>query len=877
MANSALDFRGVKEIHIMPYSHHDFAWTNTREWHIRRYLQSFGDMLDIMRENKEFTWMIDNVAHSLSPFIRHCPEKIEEMKRRVQEGRIYIANGGASLVRSTYVGEETFIRNMVEGKRFFQKLFGIESIDFYYNADVGCGHSQLPQILQLGGHRYYRFQRPEQALDYKKVPRQFHWEGLDGTRIVVSRGTYGGFMDGRFTNKDFAAEWEEAKREFYDLELVDKIDSLLQADIVWLNYGCDDYLPLRNLYDEPINILGFVEEWNKREDVKLIFSNPGAYFDRLRTDALPVFTGVLDPCELSYNAPFRGSHSMWRMRGELDRLIVRAESLAAFAALTGTEYPYRQLESLWSRLFEITGHAIEFVYRDDFNELYSIASGAKSEAGALVKRLSEDIAGKLQTAEGSQYAACNVLNWDRKEIVKLHITSSYGLGGFDLLDSAGNKLDYQIVNLCSGDKRYSNCEYNEVDVVAELNVPAMGYTSVRAVRNGGLLEEKVKADYIAPLNRPSAPDRVVLNNGVLELVLKKGRIAEIKEAATGRTIRSDRPNAANGLKFVQTPSSAYWVSFWETTAEFGMEPEKWELVENGPLRWVYRVSGTVGASRFSQDIVLNKSERAVSFDLTLDAAGDEGYFAVDFPAEPDTYLYADIPFGVEARELAGEGYGNIPGSTINYNEFERAQKGQFYARSWALFQSGELPAAIVSENCSIYYTHDTENHAVSLILNRSMPLEVKQEGWLLQTHRNINGKGVHGYKFSMYFPEEKERFAEIARFSKGKAQPIETVVKYNGVSEYGLPLERSFVKSDCPNVVATAFYKENDKYVLRLYESEGQSSTVNIALSFPVHRACAADLLGNEAELAPVSYDKDSGVISLSVKPWQIVTLQLEA
>jgi len=867
------DMRNVKEIHIIPYSHHDYAWTNTREWHVRRYLQLFLEMLDTLKEHDEFTWMIDNVIHSLIPFMKHCPDKIEEMKKRVKEGRIYVANGGYSLVRSTYVGEETFIRNMVEGKRFFQKLFDFDDIEFFYNADVGCGHSQLPQILGLAGHKYYRFQRPEEAMDCKRVPRQFIWEGLDGSRITVSRGTYGGFMNGNFTNMDFSAEWDEAKRQFFMQELRDKIDDLLMADIVWLNYGCDDYRPLHNLHDEPINIIGFVEEWNKREEVKLSFSNPKTYFEQLQKAELPVYEGVLDPCELSFNAPIRGSHSMWRMRGELDRLIVKAESMAAFASLVGTEYPYRQLETLWNQLFEITGHGIEWVYRDDFDDLYSIASGANSAARSLIHQLSEALAGKLQIVEGTQYVFFNVLNWHRKEVVKLHVSSPFGVAGFDLFDSRGRKLDYQVINICSGDKRYANCEYNEVDIVVDLDVPAMGYVGLTAVRNGTLLAEKAAAEFIDVVDRPFAPDKVILNNGTIEVELEKGSITGIKDLSSGRTI--DAGNSGN-LKFVQTEISPYWVSYWEQLGVFGVVPEKWELVENGPLRWVYRVSGSVGNSKFKQDIVLRKGERSIGFDLELDCARDEGYFAVEFPADPGTCLFADIPFGVEERDLSKEPYGSLPDSPINYNGLERGKDGMFFAKSWASFQSGEMPAAIVSENCSIFYHYDAANHVVSLVLNRSMPLENKRERWFNQTHPNIDGSGVHRYQYHLYLPEEINRFADIGKFAKGKALPLHSAAKFNYSNGDGLQLDKSFVDIDGDNVIVTAFYKEDGKYVLRFYEAEGTSTQVGVTTHFPFNRVAVTDLLGNEPGQSSMTCEADSRRITVNVKPWQIVTLRFE-
>jgi len=866
----------VKEIYVIPYSHHDYAWTNSREWHIRRYLQSFNELLDVMKDNGQFTWLIDNVAHSFLPYIEHCPEKIAEMKARAAEGRIYVANGGYSLARSTHIGEETFIRNMVAGKRFFQSFFaGGNPIDLFLSADVACGHSQMPQLLQLAGHRYYRFMRPETALDAKKIPRQFVWQGLDGSRIVVSRGTYGGFaFDAKYTFNDFDRQWEETRQAFIDQELTDKVDELLMADIVWLNYGGDDVRPLHNLFDEPINIVGFVEEWNKREQVKLFFSHPGAYFERLQTASLPVHQGVLDPCELSYNAAFRGSYSMWRMRSELDRLIVKVESLATMAAFMGKTYPHGQLEALWFQLFDITGHAIEAVFRSNYEELYAIAEGARSSARTLIRQTSAFIAAALQSERESQYVVINTLGWSRQENVQLHITSAFGISGFDLYDSFGNPIDYQIVNVYSGDKRYVNCEVNEVDIVTRLDIPSMGFAGVSIVRNGTSIAEKIKAEFRDDESRAATGDVVVINNDQVEAAFDSGRIGEIKlHHETGWVQTAD---LCKGLKFVRTRPSHTWVSSWETVEELGLEPIKWELVENGPLRWVYRVYGIIGSSRARLDYILNKGERAIGFDLELDSDRQEGYYAVAFASDPDTRLHADIPFGVEERNLAAEPYGEIPGSLFDYNPYERGQAGQFYGKSWALFQSAGLPVAIVSGNGSIYYHHDREQQEVSLLLHRCMPLDHKHERWLKETHPSIDGSGKHHYHYYLYFPERSGQTAGISRFAKGKAQPVETTVKYNTVAAEFAVNFRAFVETANDNVIVTAFYLDHGSCLLRFYEGEGRSTLVRFTFAFDFKRVSAVDLLGNTTDQPPVEADATLRSLSVEVQPWQIVTLKLE-
>lgn len=73
------------EIHLIPYMHTDYSWTNSRPWHIRRYTCGLGRALEIMRTDPDFTYVIDNVHHSFSVFEKYCPELMPEFEKRVKE------------------------------------------------------------------------------------------------------------------------------------------------------------------------------------------------------------------------------------------------------------------------------------------------------------------------------------------------------------------------------------------------------------------------------------------------------------------------------------------------------------------------------------------------------------------------------------------------------------------------------------------------------------------------------------------------------------------------------------------------------------------------------------------------------------------------
>lgn len=892
------DWSRLSEIHLIPYSHNDYAWCNTRQWHVRRYIRSIEEVLDLMRTEPAVTWLIDNVLHTLQPFLSRVPERVAELRGRIAEGRIALANGGMSLARADHVGDETFIRNMVEGKLFFQRVLGAAEVEVFYNADVGCGHSQLPQLLSLAGHRFYGFWRPEEALDHKGIPRQFVWQGLDGTTIVASRGPYFGMIENAaYLREDLANQWEGVRREFVELELGEQLGPL-PTDIAWLGCGSDDFSLLCSRRGEPVDIPGFVREWNRREKLPLFFSTPQRYFHALVLRTLPVHTGVLDPCELSLNTPLKGNHSIWRLRQRLDRSLVRLETLSAMASLIGSPSDAKadegRISALWGSLFEITGHAIEWAFEEDANQLHDLASSADAEAARLARERLEGIASALSDHRepGSFHLVANTLSWKREEAVKLHVSDPLGIKGFDLVDSRGRRVEYQVVEWYRRWNPYPGCDLNAVDVLAEVEVPALGCCCLRYERTDRPLEATSISE--------STERSFTMGNRRVEVSFDRGlprgtRVVD-EDGATGTRAHPMRAHSVRarpviqgigGLCFVHTrPESSGIFLSWEETAVSRFLPEQGRLLEAGPIRWVYRLTGRIGAHRVEQDIILMKGESAVGFSVAIDCQGGEGYFAADFPADPGTEIQADVPFGVEPRDLAAELYGPTGRQSLYAaNSYERGSPGMFWARSWVLFKARKAPIAIVSQDCSIYYRYRAPGHSgatISLLLNRCLPLRSRKlapaDQWAYHCHPRMDGVGRHTFNFWVLFPREGWGYADVARFAREKAHPLQATWSDHGPRRRSPgELSDSLLSMDQKNIILSAFSASGDRYLARFFETEGRRTALAVRLAFQVEQAEVVDLLGNAAPATPVAIDEDGRTVRLEVKPWQIVTLALRA
>jgi len=95
-----------RTILLVPYCHADWAWTHSRRWHEMRYVLAVDEVLDIMAEQDEagieadapeaYRWYTDCFRTQIAAFLHARPERVEELRQRIDEGRI------AALVREHF-------------------------------------------------------------------------------------------------------------------------------------------------------------------------------------------------------------------------------------------------------------------------------------------------------------------------------------------------------------------------------------------------------------------------------------------------------------------------------------------------------------------------------------------------------------------------------------------------------------------------------------------------------------------------------------------------------------------------------------------------------------------------------------------------------
>lgn len=878
------ELKQIRNIHCVPYVHADHAWTNSRQWHIKRYVEGMVRVLDYMKENPDYTFMIDNVLHYYAVIERFLPERVEEIRQRVREGRICIVNGGMALARPYNYGDELYLRNVVEGRKALQERFPEAEIFLFLNADTGVGHSQMPQLLAKTGHKHYRFFRPENALDHSGVPREFIWKGLDGTAIVATRGYYGSFLEGDCCDERHTS-WDEKKAAFVKEELEGRLP-YTETEELFLNIGSDDTYPQRNVCDNEADITEFMREWNAHEPSRMFYSTPRAYHDAVTAKPLPVWEGPCDPVDLFYNSPVRSQLALTRLRFETERLLLQAERLQVILTELGGTVEEETLTRLWELLFTFSGHAMQSLLKEDYQEMLERAGLAICKARLYVRELLLQIAHQAGSDRPNTYVLINPEPYARWETVELLITTPEHVRGLRLYDQDGQALEYQILDGYEGDKPYVNKDYNELLLACTVKLPPLGIRRIYAENSqASILNQADHQIFLwsEPLN-PKGP--ILLDNGRYCFTIRDGAVCRIEDSLdtadcgkmasdcqrTGKDIK--KMDCFGQLRFyktdVQIASESTW-STWEQGDVRTFCPEGVKYLQRGPEQWRLVITGTLNGLEASVTISTKKHSPTLHYEVHFDCRGDEGYFAMAFDCSETPEILAGIPFGAEQRELTKVGYSEdfqIPKDDYLY--YERGCKGGFCANRFVSFAMDGKRILLTQDDTAYLYRHKEAEQEIETFFMRSVDMKPREKLWLRNAHDSQTGIGRHDFSFTVSVLDGNATISQQERIVSRNRFPVLSTPLYD-VPPFPVSAWESAFQEFPENLTVTACYVQGDHVVLRMYENSGKGWRGRIKLGLAVKAVERCDFMGNVLESVAVC----EGTLDLAVQPWEIVTLKL--
>ena len=600
-------YASAHRVSAVGHAHIDSAWLWPQRETMRKCVRTFSNVLSLTEEYPELVFACSS-AQQYAWVKQQRPELFERMCKAVGEGSFVPVGGMWVEADGNMPGGEALARQLVYGRRFFAREFGIEQEGIWLPDSFGYT-AAFPQLARLAGAEWFLSQKLHWSESNQLPHHTFQWEGIDGTRILTHFppiDSYNAELTGR--------ELAHAEHNFRD-------KGVAGVSLAPFGHGDGGGGPTREMLERARRLRDL--EGSPRVDIE----NPSAFFRAAAAEIAalpkaPVWRGEL---YLEYHRGVYTSQARTK-RGNrrAEALLREAELWAATAAVrAGAPYPHEELDELWQQVLLhqfhdiLPGTSIAWVHREA-EQVYGTIHGR-------LEALIADAAAALASADAdaSGPALLNAAAHARREVVVLaEAPASAG--------SVGAAPTAQALS----DGRFA----------ALAEAPALG---------GGALV-KASAD-LAPVTVTAlAQGGYVLANGVLEARLDEdGVLRSVRDLASDRDAIA--PGGAGNLLQLHPDEPNLWPAwnlerhYRNTTRDLTADhdaPATVTVTDQGPLLAVIRVERHFGASKLIQDLRLAAGSRRLEISTDIDwrerAAVLKSAWQFDVHAE---HASAEIQFG----------------------------------------------------------------------------------------------------------------------------------------------------------------------------------------------------------------------------------------
>jgi alpha-mannosidase len=821
-------------IRIVGNSHIDMAWLWPWTETVEVVRNTFQSVLDLMREYPEFKFTMSS-ARTYEWMQEKYPDLFQQIEKRVKEGRWEIIGGMWVEPDLNMPDGESLVRQILVGKRYFQKNFGVD-VKIGWNPDSFGYNYQLPQIYKKSGMDYFVTQKLLWAHEFTTFPyKLFWWQAPDGSRLLTYfPHDYAGGIDAEPLATDLSI-WMPS---IYGKTIPEK------PEMMHL-YGVGDHGggPTRVMLDHAEQLMAPETVYPKLE-----FSFARDFFSdmekKLPNMQVPTWDGEL------YFAYHRGvfttqAETKRRIRRS-EEIVLNAEKFASLASLYERSYPQDGMERTWKNLlFEhfhdiMPGSGIAVNYLDAKRSMEDLNRAAND----VTKKSLREIAAHVNTqGDGVPVLLFNSLSWPRTEVTEVEIQLPAAAQQIAVVDSAGKPAEAQLLSI--------DQETHRARLLLLSTTPAFGYNTyfIRGVTASPASHSFLKATSDT-LENEFIRVKIDPQTGCMTSLFDKRSGTEALAPAETDTGGPKTSTCGNLLQtFVDKPKQ--WDA-WNIDADF--EKQHWDLdkagevklVESGPLRAVIQVKNRFQSSTFVRDITLYAGVPRV--DVKMQAEWHEKHILlkVAFPlsAHSDKAAY-EIPFGSVERPTTR----NTPAELAQF---------EVPAQRWADISDSKHGFSLLND-CK--YGYDAKGNVLRLSLLRSPEYP--------DPHAD---EGHHEFTYSLY--PHGGGWKDAMTIRRGYELNYKLLSMAFEKHQGSLAAEHSFLQATPDNVIVTAMKKAEDEnaLVVRFYEWAGKDSEVTIQLPPGAESAAETDLM--EKPLANLSVS--NGRVSIHTKPYEIKTIKVK-
>lgn len=567
------------------HSHIDVAWLWTVKESERKAVRTFANTLELMDEYPEYKFA-QSQAVLYDMVKKYAPDIFSRIKEKVKSGQWEVMGNAWVEADTNIASGESLIRQLLYGREFFVREFGIDS-DTYWLPDCFGFTWALPQIIKKSGMKNF-ITAKLCANDTNAFPHSmFKWRSHSGDDVTAY-----------FTRVSYQGEYDVGR--VFECRNGNKQSSIADISFGMFGYGDGGSGSTTDMLERAEalkNIPGVPETVN---------SSAHEFFDEIgkKADEFPVYDGEL------YFENHRGTFTSQAFvkknnrRGEF--ALRNAEILSSAAELMGkSDYDGAELERLWKILLVnqfhdiLPGSSIHEVYenaREDYAELNR----------GLEKLINEKLNVLFSERDQEAFTVVNYLNVPYTGEVKIKLPEGY------------NSVEYADEQIpCA---KLSDKTGDYISFVAE-KIPSLSGRTYRFSKSEHPTQPCVKAE------------KNLLENNILRVEFdNNGEITSVFDKENDREVL-----AAVGNTLCIYQDKPIHESAWNLEFDYRMTPyplktaESVEVVRSDSVAGELKILRKFNKSTVTQYISLKKDSRQIDFRTSVDWHEREKVLKVNFP------------------------------------------------------------------------------------------------------------------------------------------------------------------------------------------------------------------------------------------------------
>jgi alpha-mannosidase len=871
MAQKKAEAEGKDTIYLVPHTHYDAIWAFTKEDYF------YINMLLILKEVAElvektnYKFLIEQ-TFLLEELEWRYPELFSKIAEQIKEGKIEVADGEYLMADTMLPDEEALIREILIGKRYVKDKFGVD-VPVMWQADSFGLNAQLPQIYKKSGYKYVAFRRgiPENK------PTEFLWEGLDGTRILTHWMPLG-----------YRAGLDLAKLD----ESYEKLKAGAATSQILMPSGSGVTMPQPETPDA-------VKAWNEKNGQKALMkiATPREFFEALEEEAkgqnLVVRKGEMYSGKYSEIFPDCCSSRMWIKQGlcNYENWLKCAERWGTLSSLLDSPYPSDELRESWRKILFIAFHDVIPGTGMDrgYDEVKQYFGFLRTYMRTLCPRIFSRVIEKESQdggvrSESGDIIVFNSLSWEVKNWLEMNLNFDRGevvaIGG---LKSDTEEIEVDVIRFT----RYTDdsLKYARIGFVA--TVPAMGYKVYK------ILER-------APRRYPFDPDFIRIHGNTIENrffgvevdpatglvdVIKKGREVYLHCKANELVLEEEtgdlyyhrqrlcvplKTETGEGVKYGAFRLKNFYIDKSPLRRVINVETDYYSL------RWPYRLTEKmkprIWRHKFlecTKKIIVYKGIPRIDFITTVMDKHPEARLRVRFSTNIKSQDYVcGSQFGAVSRPRSEVRCGGT-----REEDWVEEPRGVFPSLRWLDYSDGKKGLTIIHKGIP---ESEVRDGGVYLTLLRSVTM-LSSDGKTGPAIPVPEAREMKKYTFRYSIYPHEGDWWEAASYKQAQEFSADLDARQlpKGIR---LPLQRSFLKIEPGNVVLSALKRAeiSDDVILRFYETKGEKADAKITLFKEPKSVKAVNMLEEEDEAVVKELEQEGKRITLTVNPFEIVTMKLK-